>query len=489
MTTNQRSQDYPFGNIALYNFGLCSLPQFAYMRMSVQGGCLTDPWANALTFSSLVQIMFTHCYDVDNKLQKDDLYFDKYPKFIYILMENYAARIQQSYQNDPRTGIRLMFDWLLKTKEIIEDNYRKFPTLYLASDLAAKKALKKCRSKDTWPVKLNVYALLYRFFYYRLDGLLPEMPDSLANLIPYNMWIGEYEKMRAEYTGKLGLEPSKRAIVYANDNKKFFYESLVDQCISFCNQMGAEQPSVSSEETFQHCEKEMTRLIHSCFQDYITRLQSNSKNEADIDAAIINWMVSLLTEIFESFTANQGKILDKCGRTPAINVAAMRFYLDICENNLLEIAHNYFLDSEKIPLVKMTVAKSSNMDESIPTSGVGHKFEQQKVLHTRVINHKTLYDAWNEKAFTGTSFKVFKSAIDTADFTIMLERAREAGQRSGYIGGVKYIIKRLAKYLGSEWYKDACFSIGVTINDLNKLNDSTKRISRIDTKVISKAIK
>ncbi len=137
----------------------------------------------------------------------------------------------------------------------------------------------------------------------------------------------------------------------------------------------------------------------------------------------------------------------------------------------------------------MTVAESPIIDEPDPASGIEPKSEQQKVVHTRVINYKTLYNAWNEKAFTGISFEEFKNAIDTANFTIMLERARDAGQRSGYIGGVKYIIKRLAKYLGSEWYKDACFSIGVTINDLNKLNDSTKRISRIDTKVISKAIK
>ncbi len=343
MTTNQRSQDYPFGSIALYDFGLCSLPQFAYMGVSVHGGCLTDPWANALTFSSLVQIMFTHCYDADNKLQKDDLYFDKYPKFIYILMEHYAARIQQVYQNDPRTDIRLMFDWLLKTREIIEDNYRKFPTLYLASDIAAKKNRKKCQSKDTWPVKLKVYTLLYRFFHCRLDGILPAMPEYLAGIIPFNMWIKEYDKLRAEYTGKLGLEPSKRAIVYVNDNKKFFYEALVDQCISFCNKMVAEESLVSSDETFQHCEKEMTKLLHSCFQEYITRLQASSKVEADIDAAIINWMVSLLTDILEAFVANQGRILDKCGRTPVVSVATMRFYLDICEKNLLEIAHIFFL--------------------------------------------------------------------------------------------------------------------------------------------------
>ena len=35
------------------------------------------------------------------------------------------------YRNDPRSGIRLMFDWLLKTREIIEEQYQAIPTLYV----------------------------------------------------------------------------------------------------------------------------------------------------------------------------------------------------------------------------------------------------------------------------------------------------------------------------------------------------------------------
>ena len=351
MYPSYKSQkDYQKRHI-LYDFSLLSHPQFAHMRMEVHGGCLTEPLANEFAFSCMVRDMFARCYDVENKLQKNDLYFEEYPHFIYALMESYAAQIKQSYRNDPHFGIRLMFDWLLKTREIIEEQYQAIPTLYLASDIAAKKDLQKCQSKDTWPVKLNVYSLLYRYFHYRIENILPEMPDSLTDLIPYNMWIGEYDELKAKYSDKFGLEFRQRAIVNVADNKKRFFEILVDQCMTFCRQMTSDNHILSYDDIFRQCDEPMMALIHSYFQDYITRLQASSNVAADIDAAIINWLVSLLTDIFETYSANQGKVLNKCGRTAAVDVASMQFYLDICERNVLEIAHEYFIDSESIPLV------------------------------------------------------------------------------------------------------------------------------------------
>lgn len=355
---SRKPQKIFLGELVLYDFTLCSLPHFAHLRIEVHGGCLTEPFANEFAFSSMVRDMFARCYDVNNKLEKNDLYFEGYPHFIYALMERYAAQIHQAYRNTPRDGIRLMFDWLLKTREIIEENNQAIPTLYLASDLATKKDLQKCRSKDTWPVKLNTYTLLYRYFRYRIEDLLPKMPDPLANLIPYNMWIGEYDELKDKYTGKFGLEYQKRAVVDVEDNKKRFFEVLIEQCITFCLQMTADNPLMSFKDIFRQCNESMTSLIHSYFQDYIERLQAKSDIATDIDAAILNWIVNTLHGIIETYAANQEKVLRKCGRTQAVDLAAMRFYLDICERNILEIAHVYFLDYERGSLIK-----ESNMPE------------------------------------------------------------------------------------------------------------------------------
>ena len=484
MQPSSSSNKIPQERLVHYDFSLLSLPRFAHLRVEVHGGCLTEPFANEFAFSGMVRDMFARCYDVENKLQKNDLYFEEYPRFIYALMESYAAQIKQSYRNDPRSGLRLMFDWLLNTREIIEEHYQAIPTLYLASDTAAKKDLQKCQSKDTWPVKLNVCSLLYRYFHYRIENLLPKMPDSLANLIPYNMWIGEYDELKAEYTGKFGLEFRQRAIVNVEDNKKRFFEILVEQCMTFCHQMNSDSPTMSCDDIFRQCNEPMSALIHSYFRDYITRLQAISNVAADIDAAIINWIVSLQTDIFETYAANQSKVLSKCGKTATVDVASMRFYLDICERNVLEIAHEYFIDSETIPLVPEENSHiEQDSSEPKPTQ------ELPKIQHTRRINYKKLYNAWNEKAFTATTLEEFTEAIDHADFSKMMERAENAGQRAGYIGAVKYIIKRLNQYLGSNWYYIACCSIGETPDDLNKLNDTTKQIAKINTKILSGSIK
>lgn len=474
---NSKFQKAIIGEHVLYDFTLCYLPQFVHLRMEVHGGCLSEPLANEFAFSSMVKDMFARCYDVNNKLKKNELYFEEYPRFIYALMERFSAHIHQAYQSDPRDGIRLMFDWLFKTREIIEENYQAIPTLYLASDLATKKDLQACQSKDTWPVKLNTYTLLYRYFRYRIEDLLPKMPDSLANLIPYNMWIGEYDELKEKYNGKFGLEYLKRAVVDVEDNKKRFFEVLVEQCTTFCLQMSADNPLMSTEDIFRQCDGPMTTLIHSYFQDYIERLQAQSCVADDIDAAILNWIVYTLHGIFETYAANQGKVLRKCGRTQAVDIAAMRFYLDICEMNIIEIAHVYFQDSERIPLVKPNEEQKEHMGES-----VGPK-------HTRTIEYGTLYEAWNETAFTRTTLQEFTYALDQADFHTMLVRAKNAGNKAGYIGGIKYIMKSLKPYLGSNWYEIACNSIGKDPNSINKLNDGTKRIKRIDVRILSSCIK
>ena len=478
MQPSRSSNKIPQERLVLYDFSLLSLPRFAHLRMEVHGGFLTEPFANEFAFSGMVRDMFARCYDVENKLQKNDLYFEEYPHFIYALMESYAAQIKQSYRNDPRAGIRLMSDWLLKTREIIEEQYQALPTLYLASDIAAKKDLQKCQSKDTWPVKLNVYSLLYRYFHYRIENLLPKMPDSLANLIPYNMWIGEYDELKAEYTGKFGLEFRQRAIVNVEDNKKRFFEVLVEQCMTFCRQMTSDNPMMSYDEIYRHCDEPMTTLIHSYFQDYIARLQANSDIASDIDAAIINWFVSLLTGIYETYAANQRKVLSKCGRTPAVDVASMRFYLDICERNVLEIAHEYFIDTETIPLVSEIKIRESYV-----------KPEDLKTIHHKTIDYKTLYNEWVDVAFINVTLEEFTYAIDQANFSSMMIQAKNAGAHAGYIGSIKFIMKCLRNHLDAKWYAIACKSINETVDSINKLNDGTRRIQNTNIKILSSCIK
>ena len=222
----------------------------------------------------------------------------------------------------------------------------------------------------------------------------------MANHIPYNMWIGEYDELKAKYTGKFGLEFRQRAIVNVEDNKKLFFEVLVEQCMTFCRQMTSDNPVLSNEDVFRQCDEPMTALIHSYFQDYITRLQTNSIVATDIDSAIINWIVSLLTDIFETYFANQGKVLNKCGRTPAVDVASMRFYLDICERNILDIAHVYFQDSERIPLIKT----KEEPKEPLESAGIASSDKTHvAAVATRPTGFRTTNQNGNKSVYVGNN--------------------------------------------------------------------------------------
>ena len=110
-------------------------------------------------------------------------------------------------------------------------------------------------------------------------------------------------------------------------------------------------------------------------------------------------------------------------------------------------------------------------------------------LHNKTITYEKLYEAWNERAFTNISLETFIKVIDSADFGVMIEEAAKAGQKAGFIGGVKYIMKSLRNYLGKSWYQKACDSINETPDSINKLNDGTKQIRKIDTKILPKLIK
>ena len=117
------------------------------------------------------------------------------------------------------------------------------------------------------------------------------------------------------------------------------------------------------------------------------------------------------------------------------------------------------------------------------------KPEDLKTIHHKTIDYKTLYNDWVDVAFTNTTLEEFTYAIDQADFSTMLERAKDAGTRAGYIGGIKYIMKSLKSYLGTNWYDIACGNIGEDQDSVNKLNDGTKQIKKINVRILSSCIK
>ncbi len=476
----------------LYDFSICSLPQFAFMRLEVHGGCLTDPEANDFAFESTIKDMFRHYYDPENNYAKENDGTPNYPSFVLGLLDIYSVKVQQLYRNNPRAGLKLLFEWMQHTTAIIDGVYQSAAAAHNKPKTGTSGRNHEIHSIGVWPLKLYLLDKLYQCFQIMYGDLKPVLSDTLAQIVPYNMWDALYEALKAQYTNQFGLEFAKRAVVKPTENRRRFSQVLAEQALIFCQQMSVDTSGKEDDNIFKNCNGPMTSLLHNYFADYIKRIQAESEDAVEIDQAIIAWLLALQVEVYDCYASRRNSISRQVGTNFQTEYSMMRFFFDICEKNVFDIALDYFQDSETIPLVPEKKTKEpepadAQSDQTAPDAKP--EPEHPKIQHTRRINYKKLYDVWNEKAFTATTLEEFTAAIDYADFSKMMERAENAGQRAGFIGAVKFIIKRLNQHLGSNWYYIACCSIGETPDDLNKLNDTTKQISKIDTKILSGSIK
>ena len=478
----------------LYDFTLCNYPQFAVLRMEVHGGCLTDPAANEFAFTSTLGTIFARCYDPENKLARNKVYFEEYPRFILGLLDSYATHIRQSHAADLRLGLRMVCRWMAKTRDYIDDAHRSQPEIYQISrdvpDLDS-------TPKETWPLKLALLSPIYQSFRHFAKLFVDDLTDQMIKVIPFNMWDDQYDALKEKYQGVLGLEFDQRAVVYVRENVKRFYDTLIDQCVTFCNQMsGVDNLTLTQDEIFKRCYKPMTSLLHKYFRDFVRRIQAISTDAKEIDNAVFHWLFSLQAEIIDVYVKNQNLIKRKCGATAQTEQSMMRFFYDICEKNVFDMTIEYFLDTEEIPIVKEDAPKPVATKEADQqpsstqtTEAPGKGKEENNKIHDKTIDYERLFNEWNGVAFPKVSLEEFTTAIDEADFTVLMEKAVNAGTREGYIVSVKFIIKGLGQYLGNNWYDIACSNIGQSMNSINKINDGTKRISKINTRILSDCIK
>ena len=478
----------------LYDLGIAALPQFASMRMEFHGGVLTTPWANERAFESVVKTMFSKCYDAENNFRKDEVIFEEYPRFVLGLLDSYSRHQQDVYRNNNHAGLKLVFEWMHKTIATIEDIYQTIPVIYekekhhYAGDPANRPSV------GTWPMKLLVLETLYSAFPNMYGYLAPRVTKSLATTVPYNMWDEELPALEAKYTYQFGLEFTKRAVVKPVENRRRFAQVLAEQCATFCVQMSNNPGGREEEEVFKGCYNPMTSLLHGYFADYVKRVQAKSDDATEIDQALIAWLLALQEEIQICYASRYNSIRRQCGATSRTDYSMMRFYYDICEKNVFDMAVEYFQDCETISLVPpKPVDLNENPEyEQQPEpalADVKPEAREGKPIHHKTIDYQTLYDEWVDVAFTYTSLEEFTNAIDRADFSTMLSRAKDAGARAGYIGGIKYIMKSLKSYLGTYWYDIACGNIGEDQDSVNKLNDGTKQIKKINVRILSSCIK
>lgn len=492
--TSTEGAEMQFGGTLLYNLTLCSDPRFAVLRTEVHGGCLSNSHANIFAFTSMIDDAFRRCYDGQSSYEESHEIVDIFPKFVWALMASYCETQTARHRSSPRTALRKTYEWVHRTIGYVEESYQSYK-------LQESRRRGNGSSEDSVPTEIRIYPLkeailctIYKYFPYIIDDIATGLPDELEDVVPFNMWGADYEYYKRQYVNQFGLEFRKRAVVVPTENRKLFSEVMADNCSKYCNRIFNMGPADSREHIRTSQTETISELLHSSFRDYLQRTQAVSQDSTVIDDGLLNWLLILEQDLFKSLNDNIASLKDKFYNLYNISYDAVYFYLDICLKTAFDIAVEYFKDYEKIPLVapkpQPRIATGEHVINEISTPKLEEKEpETPRPLHTRNINYRAIYNKWNQVAFTATTLEEFQSAIDNADFRDMLEKADNAGARSGYRGCIKFIIKQLSRSLGNNWYDIACSNIGETQNSLNKLNDGTKQISKIDIKVLDSAIK
>ena len=472
----------------LYDFAVSQKEEFKPLAV-----ILTDKWdisasQNIKAFTHFIDQYFETCYDDDGGLLQNEATFKYTPKLLVSLMDSYAAGLRANPKNTAREIMKLLFKWIRQTHKIIDKAYENHPMLH--SDDLPWGDEEKLDSVSTSGFKKILLSSIYGYLPYILDDYVPLYPDSLPDVIPYNMWKNDFEELKSKYSNKFGLEREKRAVVRVSDNIELFKDVLIDNCLRFCNQMSIESiaGSISDVEESEH--DTVTNMFYPLFRDYISRVSAVSRNKEDIDAALLCWISDLEKLIHQLYEGEHQSIENKNSDKSAAFWNCHYFFYDICCRIITELALAYFDDFEVMELIP---AKNNTI--SAPESEEAHTAEiceedsESALKHTKTIDYDNLFDKWDGKAFTNITLEDFTHALDYADFTHMLQTATDAGQKTGYIGALKYIIKVLNNHLGKKWYEIACASINETTASIDKLNTGTKQIKLIDCRILKEYIR
>ena len=478
----------------LYDLSYCSDPRFAELRQEVHGGCLSEPYANNFAFHAIVVDQFRTCYDRNNGLQKSHVAFDIFPHFLTALIDSYSSHLRAAYPKDDRKALQLMYEWVRKTVATIDDSYRCNSLIVLDKDPYSQDPGPTYPYMDTYSFKSVCVSVFYQCFTIMVDSFSPGYPDATEALVPFNMWDADYKELRKKYQNKLGLEKDKRAIVFSKENQELFQSILADNCVTFCKFMAKAGDEEVREEHIETTTKSLSEKLHALFRDFIEQVQGETSDISEVDDALLSWILTLEQTVFDSYAIHYDKIKKRCPSSASVEKSMGIFYLDILEKIVFEIAAEYFTDSKRLPLTAKEERQTVNagvVSQNVTPEPAAPKVEepQEEKKHSCTIEYSTLYDSWNNKAFTRTTLEEFTSAIDNADFRDMMKKAEDAGIKTGYIGGIKYIIKNLARYLGDNWYEISCSNLGLTKNDINRLNVWTNQIKKIDLTILATAIK
>lgn len=499
---NQRSDRFNPWSGMLYDLSFLKDEKYKDMGLPVPENWDGYGDRNKNAFTAVLDYMFAHCYDTAGKLQKDEVLFDFVPDFMGKLMDSFDTELKNRKNVSDRDRIRKFADWILTTSELVNAAYEARPILYSDDGpYYIGNGFEEEPSQETTPFKLAIMKDAWGLTQFFVNELGPLLNDELKGEMPYNMWGKDFAVLSQKYNGKFGLEFEKRAVVDVEDNTRLLLRTLDNHCIEFSLKVNAEKDLGNPAAVFNEYYHIIDDLFHSMFRDYLERMQRLTTDKQELDDAMLNWLVSLQDNI-DSHYSDDGLILErKLTGVNGADVKCFAFMRDICSTIAYEMTVTYFKDFEKKDISRrhgLALVAGSREEKTVDATNThtgtqpqpsSQEAPKQPKAHNKAIDYERLYNTWNRIAFVNTSLEEFTHAIDCADFENMLRIAKEAGDKTGYIGCVKYIMKSLKISLGAKWYSAACASIEETPDSINKLNDCTNKIKKIDTDIIDECIK
>jgi len=493
-TGAHRADKYDAAKGMLYDFAVSQKEVFKPLAI-----VLPDKWdksvsRNIKAFTSFIDYYFETCFDDNHGLTENEATFRLTPQLLGSMMDSYMSGLRAEQTIADRVIMKRITQWVFQTHKILDKGYENHPVIYSDEEPFMTADGPEVPQASTFGFKKKLLSTVYGYLPYLLEDYAPLMPDSLTDEVPYNVWRNEYQDLKEKYSNQFGLEFRKRAVIRVEDNVELYRQILEDNCIRYCNQRNSEQSfgaTISAEESTTST---FIELFHSLFRDYLKRISTVSGNKDDIDSALLCWIFNLESLLHSTYENDHTSIESKTScKYPAANYCHEFFY-DICSKIVIELAIGYFDDFERMDLVpeKINVVAEPAINSDTKNDDAPNIDEEEQnntLAHSKQIDFTQLYNEWKGKAFTNTSIDEFTDAINYADFKTMLQKATDAGLKSGYIGGVKYIMKSLKSVLGSQWYDIACSSINETPNSIDKLNLWTGKIKTIDVSIIKECIK
>ena len=277
------------------------------------------------------------------------------------------------------------------------------------------------------------------------DYLYPQKRFDPATIVLYNLWGQSYALQRAELLkSPLGLTEEQKALINIDENKEFFN-------LAYCMSYEAKACIPRRQEEF-YIENEIQAMLflEELFNDYVKRLRrAGIYDDKETILAIQQWGDVTKSEI------NRISYIDKVSQVLFLD--SHNLTLDFRDSTIS--IEDYDIIIRISSLADKCILKVNGLINDYLTlvKGGGLVKPWSDKLAALRIDYRGLYsDLIKEKVISQNfDFTAFEDAFRNADFSLMIDSARDMdsfSQRTGCVGCVQQLIKYVGERVDNEWY-------------------------------------